>query len=231
MKGLDGWKVWVRRLANLLTYALIGIFLLGLFASLYLIFPPPTRTIVIVGRDTQSEVDALAVLVVEPDHLQVSIGTLSPVSGLDGSPNADSAAWSHSLGITIDDVIQLTYEDLVMLVDTVDGIRVDVPRTWVDEDYPAEPGVTTAIRFDSGLQWMDGERALMYVRSLAPDAPDRVVRLREVLTAFMQRLDEPEHSAKLLTVVGSIDSTLSPHEWLLLSPVLLLNANRPIQLD
>ncbi|MEX0617292.1 MAG: LCP family protein [Candidatus Woykebacteria bacterium] len=84
---------------------------------------------------------------------------------------------ADKLGITIHYAARIDFEGFKKAVDTLEGIEVDVERSFDDYKYPIE-GQEKAlcsdrtfscrfrhVHFDTGVQKMDGEKALAFVRS------------------------------------------------------------------
>jgi len=74
------------------------------------------------------------------------------------------------LHLPIDYYVRFDFEGFKSLIDAVDGIDVDVPRTFTDPLFPREEigngeGRTITVTFKQGMQHMDGETALTYARS------------------------------------------------------------------
>ncbi len=61
--------------------------------------------------------------------------------------------------------IRVDFQAFVDVIDAVNGISVNVERSFVDQEYPAENYEYQTISFKKGTQVMDGETALMFVRS------------------------------------------------------------------
>ena len=84
---------------------------------------------------------------------------------------------SKKLGITIHYGVRVDFEGFKKSIDTLDGVDVKVDRAFDDYQYPVEgkeqatcSGGSFSCRyehlhFDSGLQKMDGKKALQFVRS------------------------------------------------------------------
>ncbi len=74
------------------------------------------------------------------------------------------------------------------VVDTVGGIIIDVPNQLTDNLYPTDDLRVTRIYFPSGLQAMDGEEALQYVRTRHADSDfGRAERQQQVLLAIREQ--------------------------------------------
>jgi LCP family protein required for cell wall assembly len=67
-----------------------------------------------------------------------------------------------------DRVIRVDFDAFVWAVDSVGGLTINVPVGFTDANYPRDregKEELTTIEFEEGMQTMDGETALMYVRS------------------------------------------------------------------
>ncbi len=88
--------------------------------------------------------------------------------------------------------LQLDFATFVRAVDALGGIEVDVPAPILDTEYPTPDYGVTTIRFDPGLQVMDGERALVYVRTRHSDGDfSRSARQLQVLQALAAKAIQP----------------------------------------
>jgi anionic cell wall polymer biosynthesis LytR-Cps2A-Psr (LCP) family protein len=89
-----------------------------------------------------------------------------------------------------------------------------------------------SIRFDSGIQYMDGERALMYARTRhADDDYQRAARQQQVVAAVVARLVNPLRWPSVLGVLQrNVDTNLTLVDLLQLAPPVLLSGGRFDQL-
>jgi LCP family protein required for cell wall assembly len=239
---------------------IIPVFLCGLSLVAYLIFPPPPLNILVVGVDGRgnegflSRTDSIMLLNVDTRRLRVNVLSLprdlfidTPGYGLQrintinmlgeqqqkgSGPELLSAAIQQSFGVHVDRYVRLNFESFVNLIDSVGGVWVDVDRTIVDEAYPTEDYGTIRVRFDAGVQYMDGERALIYARTRhADDDYHRASRQQQVLGALLARLVNPARWPPALRVLnGSIDTNLTALDFLSTAPPVMLNINRFDQL-
>ncbi|MBU1180449.1 LCP family protein [Patescibacteria group bacterium] len=75
------------------------------------------------------------------------------------------------LHIPIDYYARMDFNGFEQMIDIVDGIDVDVPRTFIDPLFPREQissgrdSGTMTVTFEKGMQHMDGKTALIYARS------------------------------------------------------------------
>lgn len=88
-------------------------------------------------------------------------------------------------GVPLDGYVMIDFEGFTRVVDSVDGIQIDVPYEIIDEEYPTDDYGTELVHFGSGLQHMTGEQALKYVRTRHGDSDDeRRDRQYQVLLAL-----------------------------------------------
>lgn len=96
----------------------------------------------------------------------------------------------------------INFDGFKKIIDIIGGIEIDVPRPIYDPAYPTEDYGTIEVSFDTGRQWMDSERALIYARTRHADSDfGRNQRQQQVLMAIFQRIRE----RGLLQQVTSID--------------------------
>lgn len=132
--------------------------------------------------------------------------------GLDRSPNQPTflveAAMKEMLGVPLDHVVELSLEDVRGVIEVVGGIQVDVRRAFTDERFPrsgvdvtteTDPAVLyETVSFPAGLQVMDGETALKFMRSRhSTDLEEgndeaRVRRQQQVIEALVSALSSPQ---------------------------------------
>lgn len=141
--------------------------------------------------------------------------------GSKGAGTFVSDTLSRVLGVPIKYYLALDFAGFRQAIDAVGGVEVDVPRGFASL-YPAndnpliDPSWTT-IRFRSGVQKMNGERAIQYARAreIIDDSGEngdfaRSRRQRLIIEAFKSRLFQPGGMLalpKLLTIAaGHVDT-------------------------
>jgi hypothetical protein len=205
-------------LAILVGFILALAFLCGLVTALYLVFPPPARTILVMGQAGDG-VDSLILVEVDPARLFVRSIGLEPT-------RVDSATYDY--------VIWLDYAGFVKLVDAVGGVKIYVERVIEDKNYPADDGIgVQTIRFESGWQTMNGQRALIYARTVNTTTPeDRIKRQQQIVSAFGERLKDPRTwPAVLLNLSIALETDLSLWDMLMLAPPFVVMGGRFEQLE
>ncbi len=169
-----------------------------------------------------------------------------------GGISMAKAASYKAVGQPIDYVLQIDFEGFEKAVDLLGGVDVNVPNTFDDFEYPifgkendpcgrmeeeletlatassqleAFPCRYMRIHFDKGLQHMDGETALQYVRSRHAEGSDgtdfaRSKRQVEVVGAVKDKVFSVEtllNPAKVFTlysvVKNSIDTNIKEEEF------------------
>jgi LCP family protein required for cell wall assembly len=93
-------------------------------------------------------------------------------------------------------VVVLKMEQIKELIDLLGGVRVNVERSFVDEEFPKDDGSGEVMRveFKEGEQVFDGERALQFMRSrksrdlIEGTDEARQKRQKQVLLALKQKL-------------------------------------------
>ncbi|MEI2689261.1 MAG: LCP family protein [Anaerolineae bacterium] len=107
-------------------------------------------------------------------------------------PRLAVAAVQQTVRRPVDRYLLLDFATFVRIVDALGGIQVDVPAPIVDTEYPTPDYGITTIRFEPGLQTMDGERALVYVRTRHSDGDfSRSARQLQVLQALAAQAMQP----------------------------------------
>ena len=140
--------------------------------------------------------------------------------------------FSDFFDLNIDHVIRIDFRGFAAFIDAIDGIEVDVERSFVDNQYPTNDEKWQTVSFKQGLQKMDGKTALIYVRSRHGSNGEgsdfaRARRQQLVMLAVRQKLlslntlSDPGKLAKLYqAVTNHIQSDLSPWDAIKLAPLL-----------
>ena len=100
--------------------------------------------------------------------------------------------------MNVENTIRLDFNGFVALVDAVGGVDIDVPKLIIDYEYPTIDGGIITVRFDPGVEHMDGERALQYARTRHQDDDyQRAERQQQVIDAVVKKLATPWNIARL----------------------------------
>lgn len=235
---------------------LLPVFCCGITLLTYLVFPPRHLDILILGVDSRpgegfvTRTDSIMLLGLDPAHLRTSIlsiprdlfievqgfgqqriNTVNVLGEQQGQGQgvtllADSLV--QDFGIQVDRYVRLQFNGFVDLIDAVGGVTIDVERTIVDDSYPTPDGGVTTVRFDSGVQHMDGERALMYARTRhADDDYQRANRQQQVISALLAKMANPLNWPGVVNVLNrSLETNLTVVDLALMAPPVVLNAGR-----
>jgi LCP family protein required for cell wall assembly len=91
-------------------------------------------------------------------------------------------------GVPIDGYILVDFNGFTEVIDAMGGVTVNVPSEIIDEEYPTEDFGTEVVRFSPGIQQMNGDRALKYVRTRHQDSDDgRRERQLQILRALFDK--------------------------------------------
>jgi LCP family protein required for cell wall assembly len=129
----------------------------------------------------------------------------SKVNGIYAALGVDALVGGVStlFGVQIDGYVQADMDDLVTLVDAVNGVEVDPPGPLDDP--------IVDLHLSAGPQTLDGSTALGYVRTRIDKDYGRAARQQEVLLDLVARLVSPETDVDVLTLIvglGSFDTDL-----------------------
>jgi polyisoprenyl-teichoic acid--peptidoglycan teichoic acid transferase len=141
-------------------------------------------TIIIVTIDPESnDVGMMSI----PRDLQVDIPDLGRekinAAYAQGGRALTRAVVEYHFGINIHYYAEVDFTGFINIVDTIGGVVIDNPAVLKDDNYE-----WTRVYFPSGIQHMDGERALQYVRTRYDDNDfARGQRQQQVLRALRQQ--------------------------------------------
>lgn len=115
------------------------------------------------------------------------------------------------LGIEIDFYVQVDFEAFVVLVDAVDGVKVNVPETILVWPNPEMLGDMK--RLQPGVQVLPGNLALGYVRTRDTDEGDfgRTKRQQQVLVGLQNKIFSYDILPVIIPRLPAIYRDLSSH--------------------
>ena len=139
-----------------------------------------------------------------PGHGEGRINSVFEMTGPDGVKQAID----QLTGVRPDYYVILDYDGFKKLIDDIGGITVDVPRRLDDWHYPADDMIHFRhLVIEKGLQHMDGETALAYVRERHADPLGdlgRAQRQQQVLLAVKDQLLQPANLPKIPGVMEDL---------------------------
>jgi len=139
-------------------------------------------------------------------------------------PVLASQVVSNVTGQPIHYYVRIDFNGFLEFIDEIGGIDVEVDRSFTDYQYPAGPDEYQVVSFEEGLQHMDGDTALKYVRSrhgTNGEASDfaRSRRQQKVIVAVKEKVLTPSlllNPKKILnlydTVKGSVETNITTRE-------------------
>lgn len=132
------------------------------------------------------------------------------------------ATVEYNFKIPIHYVAEVDFQGFQKIVDTLGGVTIDVAAPIKDDEYPAENFNYKRIYFHTGLQHLDGKRALEYVRTRHDDNDfARGQRQQQVLVALRQQgvsLNLITKAPEILEELGdSIRTDMPPRDALALA--------------
>lgn len=121
-----------------------------------------------------------------------------------GGPELATQVVSDLIGQPIDYYAVTNYEGFVKLVDALGGVTLEVDKNMYH--YDPEKGGRFTIRLKKGLQHLDGEKALMYVRYRGDALGDinRVERQQRFLCAVVEEMLKPRNLVRLPVLIPKI---------------------------
>lgn len=96
---------------------------------------------------------------------------------------------SSFIGQPVQYYVRVNFQGYVELIDLIDGVDLVVPEEIHDEEYPTEDYGYQTFHLDAGVQHLDGETALKYVRTRnLDDDYSRARRQQQVLRAVADKV-------------------------------------------
>lgn len=236
---------------------MLPVFLAGLFLVIYLVFPPPQQNVVILGLDARpgegytTRTDAIMLMGVHPSELRAGLLSIPrdlyltvPDYGLQRANAVNvlgemeeagrgatlmQEAITASLSVEADHYARINFAAFIAVVDALGGIDIDVPYQLVDYQYPTDDYGTIVLRFEPGVEHMDGARALAYARTRhADDDYRRAERQQQVIAAIGQAMIHPANWLRIPAVTtaffDAVDTDMGMQDMLSLAPPVVLSA-------
>ena len=148
-----------------------------------------------------------------------SFGTISDAySGFVGAGQLASKVVGDYLGITIDYFVGVDFTAFKDVVNAVGGIDVVNPTVLDDYQYPVgETGGTMHIHFDAGSLRLNGDQALIYVRTRHADNDfGRAHRQQQVIAAIKDKAVSigavPQLFSLIDVISNNVHTNMSPND-------------------
>jgi LCP family protein required for cell wall assembly len=123
--------------------------------------------------------------------------------------------FEQTFGMSIPYYARVDFTAFKELVDAIGGININVQRSFVDTSYPGPNKSFQTVSFETGIQQINGERALMFARSRHGSNGEgsdfaRAKRQQLVLAAFKEKMLSASTYLNPITL-QKIISSLSQH--------------------
>ncbi|MEZ4572596.1 MAG: LCP family protein [Thermomicrobiales bacterium] len=220
----------------------INIVLLGVDTRVGDDQPPRSDTTIVVHIDPGTdEVTMMSIprdlLVYIPGYGEDKFNAAYPIGEANeeeipgGGPTLVAQTVEANFNIPIHYFATIDFEGFKEVVDTVGGVVVDVDTQLTDNLYPTDDLRLTRVYFSAGLQKMDGETALQYVRTRHADSDiGRSERQQQVLMAIREQAISRDLITQAQSLIQDMKETvrtdLSFNEMLALA-----NLGRNVQPD
>lgn len=117
-----------------------------------------------------------------------------------GGPQLAKDTVSSFIGHPVQYYVRVNFDGFVELIDLIGGVEVVVPTTIHDEQYPTEDYGFQTFHLDAGIQHLDGETALKYVRTRnIDDDYSRARRQQQVIRAVADKVVRADMLPALLS--------------------------------
>ncbi|KRF65124.1 transcriptional regulator [Bacillus sp. Soil768D1] len=124
-----------------------------------------------------------------------------------GGPKATMDTVEELFDIPVDYYVRMNFNAFIDVVDSLDGIEVDVPYEINELDSHDKKN---AIHLEEGLQTVDGEEALAFARTRKKDSDiQRGERQQEVLKAIMTKATSPGALTKYSGVMEAVGDNMT----------------------
>lgn len=141
-----------------------------------------------------------------------------------GGENLTRSTLEDFLGVDVDRYVKINTQEFVKLIDVIGGIDIIVEKPMHYED-PWDDNGGLYIHLDEGLQHLDGEEAIQFVRFRDSEGDaGRVRRQQAFMKACAERLSDPTVILKLPEIfsvaVNAIETDLTSSEMLAIAGTL-----------
>ena len=193
----------------------------------FMVDPIDKVNIMVLGVDRRAEdigrSDTLFIVTADPDTKQLSMlsvprdtRVLIPGHGYDkinhayslGGHKLTEKAVERLLNMPIDHYVLIDFKAFYKIIDALGGVDIYVDkRMYYEDPWDDNGGLVIDIR--PGMQHMDGETAIQYVRYRDSEGDiGRVARQQKFLKAVMDRVASPSILTRIPTIIYEISSAV-----------------------
>lgn len=142
-----------------------------------------------------------------------------------GGPALAKKTVENLFSIKVHYVAKVDFTPFEKMIDALDGVYVDVEKPLKDDEYPTPDYGVKRVFIPAGLQHLDGQTALEYVRSRHQDSDfGRMKRQQQVILAMRDRALSLGMLTKLPRLIGEfkdmVYTDLTPAEALALAKLI-----------
>lgn len=178
--------------------------------------PPLSDTIIVLSIDpTTKKISMMSLprdmLVSIPGYGDAKInaaysdGSLTKYTG----PGLVQSTIENDFHIPINYFAVVDFQGFEKIINTFGGVVIDVPAPIKDDQYPGEDFNYTRVYFHTGLQHMDGQTALDYVRTRHDDNDfARGIRQQQLLEALRAQATAFNMISKAPTLIDELGNTI-----------------------
>ncbi len=194
----------------------INILLLGTDADVD--GPPRTDTIILLTIVRQTQTAGMLSLprdlwVPIPTYGTYKINTAYSIGESNGYPGGGAQLIKNTvsgfIGQPVPYYIRVNFRGFVEIIDLIGGVEVNVPKVIYDTAYPTSDYGVETFYLDAGLQRLDGESALKYVRTRnVDDDYGRARRQQDVIKAVVDQVLKADMIPSLITKLPTLVYTM-----------------------
>lgn len=170
-----------------------------------------TQNFLILGQN-KGLVDTIIVAIVVPEKRKITLISVPRDLSYQGRKLSElyntyglselKRAITDITGLRAEKYALFDFDSFVEIVDTLEGVEIDVPKAINDNAYPGPNNSYKVVKFDAGTQKLDGTRALQYVRSRKSTSDyDRSKRQQQMIESIKQKALE-------INLLGRMDLAL-----------------------
>ena len=118
---------------------------------------------------------------------------------------------SNLIGVPVDGTVVVHFGFLEKVVDSIGGVEIYFENPVTDPHFFSMRGESSySLRFEAGWNYLNGRKALDYVRMRKPDTDfGRMKRNRQLLSVIMTRLKSPASWLRLPTLAPQLPSEIN----------------------
>lgn len=184
-------------------------------------YSPEIEDILVIGQN-KGLTDAMIIVSINPGTKNITTVSIprdlyhkgrkiNELFNLYGIEKLEEALYDVT-GIYPDKYVIIDFTAFVGVIDSFDGVEVNIEKDLVDNQYPGPDFTYRKITFKKGLHHMDGQTALKYARSRKSTTDfDRSFRQQQVLLALYKKvrgMDLLQNMDKVISVYESIKDNI-----------------------